>query len=264
MTDKNNKSENNLSAEIEKHINPDVKFSLNPEWDYLKIFAVLSGTGFQHNVPKEVVTSCYPELGKFGNIPAPELEEKVKAFVSETYKSHWSEYQAFAGKAKNDWDGYSDTFFQAANTIFKGINWLRGQYFGCLSICPPFPKNLQSKIFQVPFGDKRNSLQVTAHEMLHFLFYEYVRKRYLDNETDISEKMNQFMEGKLILPLWSISEIFNMIVLPGKEFGDGRMKENPDFPIHPELREDRKKLALIWKEVGGNIDDFFGRLEVKR
>lgn len=255
----NKKSETNLSAELEKHANPDVKFNLNPEWDYHKIFAVLSGTGFT-NVPKEIVTSSYPELGQLGEISTQELEEKIQTYVSDIYKKHWGEYQDIVKIIKYDWDEYSDTFFQVANEIFKDTRWPHGEYWGSLSICFPYPRNLEFKTFQIPLKDKKYRLPTVAHEMLHFIFYEYVRKRYLSNEVDISEKMNQLMEGKFIFPLWSISEIFNMIVLSGKEFGDGQMDELRE---HPELQEDKKKLALIWTGVNGNIDDFFSRLEIK-
>lgn len=95
--------------------------------------------------------------------------------------------------------------------------------------------------------------------MLHFIFFEYVRQRYTPQLPNIEEReMTRLLQGKLQIPLWDLSEVFNTALLTVKNFGRGGMK-NPK--PYPDLVDSLKTFQDVWHKTDGNIDDFFTKLE---
>ena len=66
-----------------------------------------------------------------------------------------------------------------------------------------YPRFLDNKTFQIPYRHKKPSYVpvIVAHEMLHFMFYDYFLSRYKKYGAD---KYHMFV--------WNVSEIFNEVV----------------------------------------------------
>lgn len=130
-----------------------------------------------------------------------------------------------------------DKFFLIVDKLFKGYPWPKKKFTGVFSIFDFCPRFLDSGEFQVFIYDTR-SLQLFTifHEMLHFIFYDFVRKNFPE-----TKKMNT-EQGKL----WDIAEVFNAVI----QNSDGFIKlhgkiKNIGYPNHKELILQGRRL---WKK----------------
>ncbi len=242
--------EENKKAEILKK-GPEVHFSLNEELDVWKVSTFLNDPHKRGGMDAHKwLLQAHPRLG----------EIETLQYVAEFYVANRERLERAAGQISQDWDGYAPKFYGAAAEIFKDLEWPSGKYVGYVSIGSPFPRFLHDKTFQVPWEPEERAIRVAAHELLHFLFFEYVRKRYTPQlKNTVEKEMNQLMEGKISIPLWELSEIFNIVVLSPQKFGRGGQTQSASGYSH--LARFAPVFEKVWSEVGKNIDDLFTRLE---
>ena len=232
---------------------PGVSFGLNEELDIWKINMFLNNRHRRGGMDaRKWLLQAHPRPGEPG---------VVSSYVGEFYAENRERLGQAANEVLQTWDGYAPQFFGAAAEIFKGLNWPPGKYIGYISIGPPFPRFLHDKTFQAPWEPVERAIRVTAHELLHFLFFEYVRKRYTPQlKNTVEEEMSQVMGGKFSIPLWELSEIFNIVVLNPQRFGPGGQTQSALG--YPHLARFVPAFERIWNERGEDIDDLFTRLEV--
>lgn len=250
------------SVETEHKMFPHLRFEVNPALDVWKINQFISQINQLggRDLRKEII-DAHPELAKAIEFPPDKREQVIKTYVDANYSENMEKYQDLARQMENGWAGYAETFYEAVRRIFSNTHWPDGKYVGYISISPPFPRFLDNKTFQLSADMDNQWLARSAHEMLHFVFYEYVRQRYMPSlENTIESEMNKLMEGKLKVPLWELSEVFNMIVSSHESFGDGRTDGQTRYAA---LTPRRDELMSLWHESNENIDTFFSRLEVK-
>lgn len=217
---------------------PKLHFEINKTLDKWKISEFLKKENVGGYNFQEMILNIHPKLKK----------EKVPIYTDKRYKYHKSSMTKTANTMQKDWIISKKTFFKLTNETFKNTPWPKGEYIAYLSISPPFPRFLSSKTFQIPYTKSNDWIKTVKHEMLHFIFYEFVRKKYTPelNQT-IEEGMNKLLSGKFTIPIWDISEIFNAIILKEKPYKDHK--------------SNYKKLKKIWKKSGNNIDKFLEKLE---
>lgn len=246
-------------TEVERPKNPEVQFSLNPELDIWKIndffprVSPPSGHNFQ-----QIITREHPDLKGLEILSDDDRLKRIKEYVSGYYQEHQEQLSIIIDQVNGDWQEYAPTFFAVTSKLFKGLTWPPGEYRGFLSISSPYPRFLDNKTFQFPIGDQNWRLSVIAHEMLHFMFYEYIRKRYTPQlqNTD-QQEMERLLEGKFIIPLWELSEVFNTALLTPDRFGKGGRTPRP----FPALKDHLKTFSKIWQESDSDIDLLFSKLE---
>ena len=135
---------------------------------------------------------------------------------------------------QTDWDKVEKKYFQAVAKIFKNHPWPKGKYIGYLSIINCNPRFIKDKTFQVFYFHPEGVVSVTAHELLHFIFYDYCLKKH----SKIFKKLNTD-DGIF----WNLAEIFNAVVLSQPEFVKiHKIKNQKNYPAH-------KKYILILKRV---------------
>ena len=85
--------------------------------------------------------------------------------------------------------------------------WPEGKYISYLSIFNCNPRFIETKEFQVSYKHPETTNYVCVHEMLLFIFYDYLKKNF--------SKEYKKLDSKYI---WKLSEIFNDVVLRLPEF----------------------------------------------
>ncbi len=175
---------------------------------------------------------------------AREFKAGTNDYVDKFYKLHLEKLQNFAKTAKNRWDKIAPSFFSVTSKIFKNYSWPKGKYIGYVSIFNHNPRFLKNKIFQVYFRHKAGSNYITAHELLHFIFYDYAIKKHANLFRDKNTESGIF---------WDIAEIFDYIILRSPEFVKilGAKKQI----IYPEHKRYISRLNKLWKN-NPEIDSF--------
>lgn len=249
-----------LSSEELPQKFPQVSFGLDQELDIWKITNFLLRSDLRGgNNFKEIILRDHSALKGVDISPAKERDAKVKEYVDRIYRENGECFEKLVPLANDDWNRYAPKFFKVADSIFKGTPWPLGEYKGFLTISSPCPRFLDSKTFQIPVNPRYIWLKVAAHELLHFIFYEYVRRRYVPQLPNTVEgEMNELLADKFIIPLWELSEVFDVALLIEERFGEGG-KHSPR--AYPALGGYLKEFDNLWKEAGEDIDLFFSKLE---
>jgi len=228
---------------------PQLKFENDRKFDAWKIKNYLHREKRGDNFKKRIY-AMHPELKN---------TEDIGKYVNEVYKNNLNRFNKEQKKIYTEWKKVEKEFFSMNNKIYKGLAWPKGKYIGYLSISQPYPRFLDTTIFQVDAFDSKNSVIITAHEMGHFIFFEYVRNRYAPDLKKLDErKLNKIMYNKFKIPLWELSEVHVVILMRNKQF----MKLIPNQSIPYTSQEKFYKLcSKLWKDSVGNIDKFFDLVE---
>ena len=161
---------------------------------------------------------------------AKEFEAGTSDSVLEFYKLNIGELEKFTTTAKEDWDKVAPLFFQATSRLFKNHPWPEGGYIGYASMFDCNPRFLNNKTFQVYYKYRAGSNYVTAHELLHFMFYDYAIKNHPGLFEGKDTESGTF---------WDVAEIFNAVVLHTVMFSKiHNAKEQVVYPEHQKFVQD--------------------------
>lgn len=165
----------------------------------------------------------------------------LNKYISEFYKFHIIEIDKAKEEIVQNLNEKKEEFFLTVDNIFKKYPWPRDNFTGYLSIFDFCPRFLDSGEFQVFMYDNKNlQLFTIFHEMLHFIFYDFVQKKFpKDFEKVDTEK------GRL----WDLAEVFNAVIQNTDDFIRLHGKiENIGYPDH-------KSLILKGKDLWKNNPD---------
>ncbi len=216
-------------------MNPKLKFQLNRELDkkVCKDFLYLSTGGL--NFGKEILKN-HPRLKTAYLVKnEKEREREIDKYIDEYYEIHRNELLNKKEKFRKLWEKVEEDFFDKADNIFNNQPWPKGKYICYLSIFPCGPRFLENKIFQSFYKYKKETLiQQITHEMLHFIFYDYLYKNYPKYK---AEKYNQ--------KIWEISEAFNYVIQGQK---DWQKLHGKPILAYSALRGLIKKMKKLWRQ----------------
>jgi len=141
------------------------------------------------------------------NVPMAEQKNIVRAYVKETYALHGKEIERGTAMVKKNWKKVEKEFFKLADDIFAGHPWSKGNYGGIATVFGMYPRWIDKKRFFFPYIHKIEKYAdcVIAHEMLHFIFFDYIKKYY---------KLYEYskIKGKEDDYIWKVSETFNSVM----------------------------------------------------
>ncbi|MFH1533536.1 MAG: hypothetical protein ABID64_01240 [Nitrospirota bacterium] len=103
-----------------------------------------------------------------------------------------------------------------------------------------FPRYVKQKIFFFPHQHRitRFSNKVIAHEMLHFIFFDYLEKKFnLKEHSKIKNKPDDY--------IWKVSEVFNNAIEDWKPYNE-LFKEDPK--PYPGTEKMFSKMKKQWQE----------------
>lgn len=219
---------------------PKLKFIINPDKEVEVYFSFLSDAQYR-NLDREMGWAFFiphPKLKilKKKNLSEKERRKIIQNYVDSYYKKHLTQIKRNTLLIKKQWREHEKNFFVLVNKIFKNYTWPKGKYIAYPTIWGMYPRDIKNKILWFPFKHKIKNYPVVviAHEMLHFIFYDYLYKYY-----------PKYLAPKYDLKIWDISEAFNIIIQDSPEwlkiFKIGSMP-------YLEHRKLIKKMRQIWQE----------------
>lgn len=181
------------------------------------------------------------------NLSLSQRKAIVKKYVDDFYKKDFRKIKAETNKLKKDWQKAENFFYGLTDEIFGNYKWPKGKYIAYPTIWGMYPRFLDDKTFQFPPEHKKRNyiLVIIAHEMLHFIFYDYVYKKF-----------PKLKSHKYDFDLWNVSEAFNVIIQNSPKWVKAFNQKTMSYPEHKNLI---RKLKKIWEETNGDIDRFSER-----
>ncbi len=127
----------------------------------------------------------------------------IGKYFDEYYSDHKKEMLKNVANIEKEWKKIEENYSKITENIFGGYNFPSGMYVAYVSIINCNPRFLDSKTFQFFYKKKTgDAIHTIAHELLHFIFFDFVEKEMKNNINKLSAES-----------LWDLSEIFNVIVL---------------------------------------------------
>ena len=174
------------------------------------------------------------------NFSEKERNKIIREYTKHIYKIKKDEIGKGFEKAKKDWQKVEKEYFQLVDKVFKNHPWPKGNYRGIVSIWHMYPRYIKHKIFFFPYKHKipKYSNKVIAHEMLHFIFFDYIKREYnLEEFSEIKNRPNDYV--------WQVSEVFNDVMENWKPYY-GLFKDKPCS--YPDTEQMFKKMKKQWQK----------------
>ncbi len=170
----------------------------------------------------------------------------IKKYFTNYYKTNQEPIQKKVQLVKHNWQKIESDYVRITEQYFNGYRFPDGMYVAYASIINCNPRFLESKTFQFYYKKSvPDTIHTIAHELLHFIFYDFVNKKIKKETQNLTEDQ-----------LWALSEIFNVIVLRSSLYGKIIDKKNVrPYPDH------KKYLNQFEKEFkkSKNAKDFILR-----
>ena len=162
---------------------------------------------------------------------------EAREYFENYYSKHGEEIENEIIEAEARWNKVSEEFFEKIDKMFNNYPWPGGNYRGQISVMKIWPRYIKEKRFTFPHNNKPLSNIVIAHEMMHFIQYDYLEKVKGLKTSESDDKDNKF---------WKFTEILNRIIEndPIWDFLNTN-KERGKSNIDLELFE---KMEKLWKK----------------
>ena len=218
---------------------PHVNFEINKEMDYWTAGEFL--TFDPNDIFSNSILITNPKLKD-----AQKLGDKAKItfyknYVDQIYKDKESEITSSKNEVQKLWNLIEKRFLDRTQELFNGHIWPEGAYIGFLSIFNCNPRFLNEKTFQVYYVHSEGLVYVCAHEMLHFMFYDYIEKN-----SALTKNLPESV-------IWNLSEILNVVILEKPEFAEltGNFYPKPYQKHETQIKKFRELI-----KNSENIDSF--------
>ena len=167
--------------------------------------------------------------------------KELKDYTGHTYKTKCKEIKIGTEKANKDWAHTEKKYFGLVDKIFKKHPWPKGRYVGYATIYNMYPRDISRKTFFFPYKHRLPGLanQTIAHEMLHFIFFDYISKRYRLKE-------NSILKNKPQKYLWEVSEVFNSVMASWPPYK--KIFGRDPYGTYPGTEKMYKKMRGQWQK----------------
>jgi len=203
---------------------PKIKFKISVKKDIETLKAFTQDAQFDggENL-RGAIFGKYPKLKEYFKENKIQDLKSLSDFIKIKYKKEEDVVKKNLEIYKKNWKEIEKDFFNLANELFDSRYWPKGKYISYPTIWGMFSRFLEDKTFQVPYkyGKKKYVNVVIAHEMLHFIFYEYFNKKYPKYSSD-----------KYDFVVWNTSEIFNEIVQNSPKWVKVFGLKTMGYPMH--------------------------------
>jgi hypothetical protein len=222
---------------------PHVRYKINKQLD-AKMALVFwgwktGGIDFTNNI-----IGVHPELKILKNKSKILQKKIINSYFDAFYKKHTKYLKGQIKKTQSGWNKVEKRYFKEVTKIFRNHSFPKGKYWGYLSILNCNPRFLNNKTFQFFYYRPQWAIFVTAHELLHFIFYDYCLKKYPKIFKRLNPNCGLF---------WDLAEIFNTIILTRKEFEKiHQVKGVVSYPKHKKIV---KKIERKYQDKKIQLDD---------
>lgn len=215
---------------------PKVRFAIDGQRDVQAFFGFLHDAEYDGGrVFRWGVTDSYNEVellrGRHNVYPRRSIEQ----FISAQYERHCVAMARSRQKYQRHWRAIEPTYQHLVDDLFPGLPWPKGLYTAFVTIWSVCPRNLNDKTFLVPLNGRWRKVNVIiAHEMLHFIYYHYLRRQRVP-----------FLNDDMFL--WHVTEIFNAIIQNSKMWLS--VFRQPSYIYH----EHRTIVRLLQRQHGAQL-----------
>ena len=182
---------------------PHIQFKLNKYLDKQTALVFLSvkagGIDFSNGI-----IGVHPELKNIKKKSKAGQKKMIGQCFNNFYQKHKDYLEKRVKEFQIELNKAEEEYFRVVANIFKSHPCPKGKYIGYLSIIDCNPRFIKDKTFQVFYFHPEGVVSVTAHELLHFIFYDYCLKKH----SKIFKKLNP--DNGVF---WDLAEIFNVIIL---------------------------------------------------
>jgi hypothetical protein len=184
-------------------------------------------------------------------------KERHKILVSFTKHFYQLEEKNIADgfhTAVKKWRAVENKYYKLVDQVFKNHPWPKGNYRGYVSIYLMFPRYIDEKIFFLPYQntERTNSNNVIAHEMLHFIFFDYIDKKLgIKQHTTINGNPENFV--------WQVSEVFNNVIEGSKPFNKLFHRKPKPYPGTEKIYAKMKNQWAKKQDVDWLLEQWFGK-----
>lgn len=201
-----------------------IKFKIDPKKDISTFFDFLKDAKYDEGRNFEwAILKHHPYFKKFNG----EIDKKiVKDFVFKYYSKNKKAIEKNIITHENNWKKIEKDFFKLAHDLFLDTKWPKGKYIAYTTMWSMYPRFLDDKTFQIPAISKKKKVAsfIIAHEMLHFIFYEYFLNKY-----------KKYKSHKYDFFVWHVSEIFNVIIMNRPEWQKILKNKDDGYPEHGKI-----------------------------
>jgi hypothetical protein len=183
------------------------------------------------------------------NFSEKERNKIIKEYTKHIYKIRKDEIEKSLKNTIKDWQKVEKRYFQLVDKIFKGHPWPKGNYRGIISIYEMYPRYIQHKIFFFPYKHNipKFANKVIAHEMLHFIFFDYLEQKYkLKEKSKIPGKSDEY--------IWQVSEVFNNVIEVWEPYNKIIGEKPRPYPATEMKKQWKEKQDIDWL-----LDQWFKR-----
>ncbi|MCK4453871.1 hypothetical protein KAU51_00795 [Candidatus Parcubacteria bacterium] len=170
-------------------------------------------------------------------------KEFIERYVKDYYKSHKELIGKRMKEAETRWKKVEQKFFYLADKLFQKYPWPKGDYRAFVTIWNIFPRDISKKTFQLPYKGRifKKVEAIIVHEMLHFLFYDYLFKYF-----------PKYKKSQYSYAVWVLSEAFNEVIMAEPKWRKIFSLQLQPYPetviVRKKIRELRKNKKTV-KEI---------------
>ncbi len=221
---------------------PKIKFKIDSKKDISTFFDFLNEAKYDEGRNFEwAVLKHYPFFKKFNG----EVDKKIaQDFVFKYYSKNKKAIEKNIIIHENNWKKIEKGFFKLAYDLFLETKWPKGKYIAYSTMWSMYPRFLDDKTFQIPAISRNKKVVsfIIAHEMLHFIFYEYFLNKY-----------KKYKSHRYDFFVWHVSEVFNVIIMNRPEWQKILKNKDDGYPEHKKIIEKLSKKVYGTDELIDNI-----------
>lgn len=174
------------------------------------------------------------------NFSPAQRNKIIEEYTKHIYKINGKEIGEGLVETKKRWAKVEDKFYRLVNKIFQGYSWPKGKYTGYASIYHMFPRYIKEKTFFFPYKQNKLDPRLTiAHEMLHFIFFDYIKNKY-----GIEERAK--IKGRESKHIWKVSETFNVVIENWQPYMKLFGRKEKRIPYHQGYKKMFREMTKQW------------------
>ena len=229
---------------------PKLKFQWNMEYDQWTCKEFLSFK--DSDIFSNSILRDHPALTSCKKMESETRKKFINSYVEKYYTEHKQEMVSILEKTEKDWIKTENAFFETTDKIFSKspnaktinmYNWPKGNYVCYLSIFNCNPRFIKEKEFQAYYKHPLGIHFVCTHEMLHFIFYDYLERNFSKQYKNLGERK-----------IWKLSEVFNDVILRTDEFVSLTKQKEPS--LYAQSIEELVRYQSMWEESEEDTNTF--------
>lgn len=225
---------------------PKLQFLIDTKKDISTFFSFVEDAQYDDGRSLEwAVFKYHPSLkSNFEGVKFIGKAEDIEKFVLDQYKEKRLIAEKNMALYEKQWLEKEKTFYTLVKELFPETTWPEGKYIVYPTIWSMYPRFLEDKTFQVPIQTEKERYVnvIVAHEMLHFIFYEYFFQSY----PRYADEDHEFFS-------WHVSEIFNTVIQNSSRWMSVFKLETMGYPEHEAIVKTLSEKHIVSEKFNTDV-----------